>query len=671
MSYKPYILLWAALGGNFFAQAQGVSCAPDRIAFTASAAVGQASAERSFTVTAASSGGSITIQPSSQVEISQTGKAYQRTPITIAAGDAVAGQTLYVRFAPTCSGFSDSIIISSVIFLNQRNELLGSIAVTGTVQQESATGGQPFKVATLNTEWLGCPENGPSNKSLQMKNMASVIGGIGADVIALQEVTSNPAKSLDTVLAHLGNEWGGYVVPHNPASCTQSEAIVYRKSRVTLAGTPLLMSNAGDHQAWSSGRYPVEFKLEVNISGSRYIPITLINLHAKAYADLASYERRAQASQGLKALLDSTGYSSQNLIVLGDYNDDIDVSTYSNAASPYKNFADDSLSYRFLTSPISATQSLIDHIMISNELLRFYIPASVKRDTDVTSRIPDYEVTTSDHTPVSAAFAFGKQEQAMLVADLYIVNRSDEQSFELPAYSTANLPLSYAIDSGAAASLDRRMVTLFDTGMVRMAVWQPGNIALAPVAKFFYLQATDRNVAPTIVAHPAKQDVALRAAAVFSVQATGTKLRYQWKKDGNNIAGATSFRYSIARVGSAHAGYYSCAVGNDMGSVTSQAAPLCIDATCPAVATATGKSVFLSHIKAYPNPVHQTFFAENAAGSIAAVRVCSISGATVYEQKNVHAPALSIAAHGWRSGVYVATIISDRGEKVAKILVKK
>lgn len=662
---NTYLLLCALLPAGFIAQAQ-VTCTPAQLTF-AGVVVGGASAAQQLTVTASSFSGSVVVQPSSQVQVSRTGSSYSQSPLAISANELAGGkpQTVYVRFAPTCGGFSDSAITSSVILLSPSNELLGSIAVTGVVRQEKAAGGMPFKVATLNAEWLGCPSNGPSNESLQMSNVATLIRRLDADVVALQEVTNNPTKSLDTVLKHLGSAWGGHIVPFAQSKCAQSEAIVYRKSRVSLADKPFLMTNAGTYNAWSSGRYPVEFPLNLS-AGGYSIPITLINLHAKAYGDAASYERRKVASQGLKALLGSSDYAAKKLIVLGDYNDDVDVSTYNSEPSPYKNFVDDSLSYRFLSSQISEKLSLIDHIMISDELFPFCVD-SAQYETGVTKSIPSYNTTTSDHTPVSATFAFGGQERELPVASHYDVRLADG-ALNLPDYDADNRPLRYAVDSGVVASLKECTLTLFSVGTVRMVAWQSGDASFAPAAKFFYVQVADRSVAPKIAAQPTKREVALGEAVAFTVQATGTNLRYQWKKDGRDVAGATSLLYAIGSAANRHIGYYSCVVSNDMGSAESQAAQLCVNTMCPT--TAVRQSEFESRLKIYPNPARKKVWVESAAGHIASLRVYSLSGAVVYEQKNVRASTLAIPTSSWSAGIYVLTLTSDRGEKaVGKILI--
>ncbi|MDR1225529.1 MAG: T9SS type A sorting domain-containing protein [Prevotellaceae bacterium] len=354
-----------------------------------------------------------------------------------------------------------------------------------------------FKVTTLNAEWLGCPSNGPSDESLQMRNVAAVIKAVNPDIIALQEVTMNPVKSLDSVLKHLGDEWGGHIVPWSAGSCAQSQGIIYKKASISLTGSSLV-KNGGTSNVWSSGRYPVLY--EVNfLSGEGVIPVSIINIHAKAYSDKSSYDRRTTASTSLKTLLDGAAYKYKNVIVIGDYNDYLESSQcvrYGNCSesspSPYKNFVDDAASYRALTSSFTTN---IDHIIISNELFT-NVSSNATRETSATNSVPNYRNTTSDHTPVSITLSFSKEY------------------------------------------------------------------------------------------------------------------------------------------------------------------------------TAAEKNEYSQSITLYPNPVQHTLNVESNTGDIAAVKIASMSGVVVYEQKNINAPAMSIQTSTWPTGTYAVTITSTKGEVGSKLMMK-
>lgn len=63
----------------------------------------------------------------------------------------------------------------------------------------------------------------------------------------------------------------------------------------------------------------------------------------------------------------------------------------------------------------------------------------------------------------------------------------------------------------------------------------------------------------------------------FTVVADGVNVTYQWQKDGNPIAGATSSSYSKNEASLADAGSYTCVVNSDCGTTTTAAATLEVD----------------------------------------------------------------------------------------------
>lgn len=94
------------------------------------------------------------------------------------------------------------------------------------------------------------------------------------------------------------------------------------------------------------------------------------------------------------------------------------------------------------------------------------------------------------------------------------------------------------------------------------------------------LTVTSTVVAPTITQPPANASVPVGQSAAFSVTASGTApFTYQWRRNGADIAGATSATYITAPVTPADNGAsFSVVVGNAAGSVTSAAATLTVAA---------------------------------------------------------------------------------------------
>jgi hypothetical protein len=91
--------------------------------------------------------------------------------------------------------------------------------------------------------------------------------------------------------------------------------------------------------------------------------------------------------------------------------------------------------------------------------------------------------------------------------------------------------------------------------------------------------------APQITSQPQSVTNAAGAASTFTVTATGTApLRYQWRLNGVNRAGATSATLTIANTRAAVAGSYTVVITNNSGSVTSAVAMLVVG-TAPTITT--------------------------------------------------------------------------------------
>lgn len=84
---------------------------------------------------------------------------------------------------------------------------------------------------------------------------------------------------------------------------------------------------------------------------------------------------------------------------------------------------------------------------------------------------------------------------------------------------------------------------------------------------------------PVITSSPVSQGYAVGSTVSLSVTATGTApLAYQWTKSGLDLPGANSATYTIPNAQPYHAGSYAVRVTNAVGSATSAAATLAVNA---------------------------------------------------------------------------------------------
>jgi hypothetical protein len=149
-------------------------------------------------------------------------------------------------------------------------------------------------------------------------------------------------------------------------------------------------------------------------------------------------------------------------------------------------------------------------------------------------------------------------------------------TFEVAAVGTA--PLSYQwrkggenIDGATESAYTIATATADDAGQYDVVV---SNTCGSKTSHPATLTVTDQG--PSITEQPADQTVCEGDAAVFAVLAEGDGLSYQWRKDDEDIPGATDASYTIESVALGDAGDYDVVVTNPCGSETSQAATLTV-----------------------------------------------------------------------------------------------
>ncbi len=273
---------------------------------------------------------------------------------------------------------------------------------------------ETFDIVTFNIEWFGDDERGPDDVDLQFQNVITIIETLDADVYTFQEI-ANVAKWNQLV-----NQLSGYNGILAEFSQTQKTAYLYRTSTVTPMGSGLLTTGQNSFD-WA-GRLPLWFNFSVTI-GDETREVHAYGLHAKAMADSESYQRRVNASNQLKTYLDNNR-SGDNVIIFGDYNDQLTVSTWSSQPSPYENFVEDpayfpvTLSLEEAGATSFRAVSMIDHITVTNQLIDDHLDGSQRVENPF--YINNYLNTTSDHYPVWTRF------------DLQNVVSADEPHAEIP-----------------------------------------------------------------------------------------------------------------------------------------------------------------------------------------------------------------------------------------------
>ena len=276
--------------------------------------------------------------------------------------------------------------------------------------------GLPLTVACWNIEWFGDalqPDGGylgPRDNALQASNVLAVMRSRPeVDVWGFEEVVGT--GEFDGMLSGLTG-FDSVVTTQVPSgtfyygAAEQKLALVYRTSKVSLTSASLILTTSNFDFA---GRPPLEVRLRVAGNGvSRELYV--IVLHMKAFGDVDSYDRRLAASASLKQYLDTTR-ATDNVMVIGDWNDDVDVSTVTPNASPYANFVSDGTRYRFPTKELSDANrrttafnnSTIDHQLFNAPLFSAYITGSASATVPA---ITNYANTTSDHYPVTTRYFF-------------------------------------------------------------------------------------------------------------------------------------------------------------------------------------------------------------------------------------------------------------------------
>ncbi len=416
--------------------------------------------------------GDITITAPTDYELSLDNTTFLSS-VVVSTAEAVAGKTIYARFLPSTKALS----------------IAGPLTVTGTgLNQEigslkgsSLPKTETFDIVTYNLEFFGSnvidsggTEFGPTNDVLQIDNVATVMNTLNADVYAVQEVSDDAAletliqkisingKTFDKVISP---SWSRSFETPDPQFPPQKLVVIYNTQTTTVKNTRVMFKKLYDDvragtttlpnypdidnsSFYASGRLPQLVELETNIGGVKK-DLKIINIHARANSgsDIKRYNMRKYDVELLKDSLD-VNYPDANIILLGDYNDDVDQSVIAGNPSSYQKLVEDTAKYNTLTLDISiagafsylSSGGFLDHILVSNELTDEYVTNSTVV-YDPRNDVPNYVTTTSDHGPVTARFEL-KADTPLSTNDPFTKNGISVIAYPNPTSESFNIVIN-------------------------------------------------------------------------------------------------------------------------------------------------------------------------------------------------------------------------------------
>ena len=322
-------------------------------------------------------------------------------------------------------------------------------AVTVTPRGDAGT----LDLASWNIENFGTDGCEPC----QVQRVKETVRGAGIEVWGLQEIVDE--ADFAALLDSLEQDGFDGALGPDPQFGNQRLAFIYDTSVLSDVSVVTILEPEAFNFAY---RPPLELSATATVDGVARA-LRIITIHAKAQGDAEDRERRQGASEALKAYTDGLLGQGIDVIVLGDFNDELTTSI-SGGTSPYANYVADA-NYRFATADLDAAgestycgfgegesscngtlASTIDHVLYTATLSGGVVEGD--RYDELLTDIVQYTTIVSDHLPVLVRIDLAEAVDA----DEAPAPRSVRLAVARPARDLVRLSLR--LDAPAEATLD-------------------------------------------------------------------------------------------------------------------------------------------------------------------------------------------------------------------------
>ena len=308
-----------------------------------------------------------------------------------------------------------------------------------------------------------------SNNTIDYVN--EIITDILPDIIAFQEINDGTAF----------NTLANSIPAYEFISSGSGLALAARSNIVEITSWSTLFPDAGYEFVW---RYPLLVELNW-LCGTNATSLQIINIHLKAYDDSESFNRRYASCELLSDYINDN--PNINIIILGDYNDEITDSQNNNSLWPL--VSHDAVA--FATEPIAdidyyasypSWPSFLDHIGLSTPLFDELNGGNITtiRVDDYTG-YSNYQNNISDHRPVLWSFPVEEVE----LAEGLVIN----EIMQNPAAVSDAVGEWVEITNTSSAEISLNGLILMDNGREEHVI-SDNNLVVAPDG-FVVLGAND------------------------------------------------------------------------------------------------------------------------------------------------------------------------------------